>query len=356
MVNFIMKEFAEKNDQHVPIKSATAQPTIPGYIYIEAHFPRDVEKICKKSVFYRSDIRMVSVKDVLAVLGCTSLNRCPKPESWVRVKRGPYAGDIGYVREVIQSDRLDEHNSNGVSDDAIVSVIPRIHDPVPPKIKHQVGAKRKQQPCSISLQKRQDRPQPAFFNQNTIITKMKIAGFDEGTIAKRQPIVKVTAQGQSEARYRGNIYINGLTDLVVPIQILNLESSNPTADELKLWAQCEDLQARLHAMHSLAQFRSFIWPGDRVEAISGPYQKLQGEVLDTDGAVITVDFPMPHDGALAQVMTTTVRKIFKAGDYVQVMGGTNDGKEGLVIRVSDDEVILIESVTNNEVSADFVLM
>jgi ribosomal protein L24 len=139
---------------------------------------------------------------------------------------------------------------------------------------------------------------------------------------------------------------------------------NPTANELQIWSQCKDNQIRQFALHGLVQFQLFIWPGDRVEASSPAYQGLQGEVMATDGSTVTIRFfphpalPTGDKSAPYQLRATDVRKIFHAGDYVRVMGGANDGKEGLVLVPSDGNgrVLVLESVTNVEVSDQFNLI
>lgn len=355
-----MKEFQklQQNGQSPQIYSAIARPSIPGSVYVEARFPADVQLLCKNSVFYRGDIRVISIEDSLAVLGATSTHFCgPKPETWVRIKRGRYAGDVGFVRAVIQSnDPPNTSHPNGDVGDVVVAVIPRISDPRSPKGKQRVGAKRKQ-PCHTSqVQKCEVRPEPAFFDPDAIIVKMMGAGFDEATMAKKKPAIKVLVEGHSETKYNGRTYVNRLTDLIKPAHRLNFGSDNPTANELKLWSQCQDARIRQYALQSLVQFQGFIWPGDRVEANSGSYQNMQGEVLDTDGSTVTVQFfpltDLPTDLPPAQLRATEVQKVFKAGDYVRVMGGANDGKEGLVLIPSDGsgKILVLESVTNTEVS------
>ena len=114
---------------------------------------------------------------------------------------------------------------------------------------------------------------------------------------------------------------------------------------------------REQALRSLVQFQVFIWPGDRVEVISGPYRTLQGEVVNTDGVVIMVHFSIADIPPEATLKATEVRKIFKSGDYVRVMGGASDGKEGFVVTVSDGTgtIDILMSGTNNEV-AEFVYL
>lgn len=363
MAFFIMHKFLwlEENGHasQAQIYSAIARPSIRGYVYVEAHFPKDVELFCQDFVSYRGDIQIVSVEDAQAVLGMTPSYFCiPKPDTWVCIKHGLYAGDIGFLRAVVESSdgpaALDEPSELW---DCIISVIPRISDPYSPKDKHRVGEKRKLLPGVQGQKKRDRRPQAAFFDANSIIAKMKMSGLDEITIAKQKPVSQVAAGGRLEWQYRRNTYANGLLDLVLPARALNFGPGNPTANELKLWSQCEDLHVREQALRSLVQFQVFIWPGDRVEVISGPYRTLQGEVVNTDGVVIMVHFSIADIPPEATLKATEVRKIFKSGDYVRVMGGASDGKEGFVVTVSDGTgtIDILMSGTNNEV-AEFVYL
>lgn len=352
MVFFIIHEFIqlERKGQAPQVYSAVAQPSIRGYVYVEARSLKDVALVCQNFISNHGTIQIISIEDALAVLGVTPHFRVPEPETWVRIKHGTYAGDIGFVRAVVgSSDKSDENDSSGFRD-CIVSVIPQISDPRLPKDKRRVGEKRKFHPA-VQGPKDGRRPQAAFFDANATIARMTMAGLDKATIAKRKPIARVAVGGCLEWQYRRNVYIKGLLDLVIPAQVLNFIPSNPTAIELRFWSQCEDLHVREQALHGLVQFQVFIWPGDRVEAISGPYRTLQGEVIDTDGTVIVVHFSIADMPPQAYLKAMEVRKIFKPGDYVQVMGGMSDGKEGLVVAASDEAgtVDILESGTNSEV-------
>lgn len=45
-----------------------------------------------------------------------------------------------------------------------------------------------------------------------------------------------------------------------------------------------------------------------------------------------------------------LRKYFKAGDHVRVIGGRYEGDTGLIVRVEDKVVILLSDLTMGEVS------
>jgi transcription elongation factor SPT5 len=49
-----------------------------------------------------------------------------------------------------------------------------------------------------------------------------------------------------------------------------------------------------------------------------------------------------------------LRKYFKAGDHVRVIGGRYEGDTGLIVRVEDKMVILLSDLTMSEVCFLFI--
>ena len=51
-----------------------------------------------------------------------------------------------------------------------------------------------------------------------------------------------------------------------------------------------------------------------------------------------------------------LRKYFKAGDHVRVIGGRYEGDTGLIVRVEDKMVILLSDLTMGEVRWIFIII
>lgn len=80
--------------------------------------------------------------------------------------------------------------------------------------------------------------------------------------------------------------------------------------------------------------------GDMVEVIEGELQNLQGKVIAIDGSKITI---MPKHEDLKdplEFQSNELKKYFKQGDHVRVIGGRYEGDTGLIIRVEENLIVL----------------
>ena len=95
-------------------------------------------------------------------------------------------------------------------------------------------------------------------------------------------------------------------------------------------------------------------PGDVVEVCEGELVHLQGKIISIDVNKITM---IPKHEDLKDPLefpAHELRKHFKMGDHVKVIGGRYEGDTGLIVRVEDSVVVLFSDLTMHEVCLLFV--
>lgn len=90
--------------------------------------------------------------------------------------------------------------------------------------------------------------------------------------------------------------------------------------------------------------------GDVVEVVEGDLLNLRGKVhsIEKDGIVI-----LPDHAELTKPVkfnANELRKFFKPGDHVRITGGRHENMTGSVVKVSDNEVVVISDLNMDEVS------
>lgn len=77
---------------------------------------------------------------------------------------------------------------------------------------------------------------------------------------------------------------------------------------------------------------------------------LTGTIVAIDGEKVRM---MPHHHELKEpieFMAAELKKAFKVGEHVKVIGGRNEGETGLIVRVEDNTAIIISDLTMEELS------
>ena len=90
-----------------------------GSIYLEAHKLSHVEQLIRgMSGIYSRGLKMIPISEMTDVMkACSKMRENPvQPMQWVRVKKGPFKGDLGLVQHIIDSRK------------AIIRLVPRIPD------------------------------------------------------------------------------------------------------------------------------------------------------------------------------------------------------------------------------------
>ena len=100
IVYTLMKRFMNVKDSAKPlgILSCFCRNGIPGYIYVEGERPEMIEEaLAGVQGVYNRTLKIVPVQEMTQCLTIKSKEKELLVNSWVRVKRGKYAGDLGQV-------------------------------------------------------------------------------------------------------------------------------------------------------------------------------------------------------------------------------------------------------------------
>jgi transcription elongation factor SPT5 len=317
---YILRHMEGLVDENSPmVKSAFARTIAPGYIFVEAPSVADVRRACEGFVGYQGRYKKICfVADDPASL----LEYHPNPKvpanSWVRIKRGMYAGDLAFLCRVDVADLGDEQfrRTQGT---AYLRVVPRI------PLEAGVSLKRKF---------RGVRPSPQFFDP-----------FCWPKEASKLP-EKPEADGWV---FRRGVFNSGLLDLEVPLNPLNLGRATPSRSELKLWGTCGDSNVQYFALKSLKALAEEFWVGDRAKVISGDWLGGVGVVSEVGDESVSIFLgkdilgdngqqgPSSMEVMEVQLVPASIRKVFNVGDYVEAVVDDNRPRRGFVIAIHQTE-------------------
>ncbi|KAL4885561.1 transcription elongation factor spt5 [Aspergillus karnatakaensis] len=304
-----------------------------GYIYVEARRQADVMDALQDmmNVYPRTKMILVPVRempDLLRVQKSEELN----PGGWVRIKRGKYQGDLAQIEEV---------ETNGLA--VTVRLVPRLdyglnEDSGAPM----VDPKRKRAGANAAVA----RPPQRLFSEAE---------------AKKKHSKYMTATaglGAKSWNYLGETYVEGFLIKDMKVQHLVTTNVNPRLEEVTMFARDSengtsnlDLASLAETLKKSTAEESYL-PGDPVEVFKGEQQGLSGRTSSTRGDIVTI---LVTEGELAgqtiEAPVKTLRKRFREGDHVKVIGGSRYQDElGMVVQVKDDIVTLLSDMSMQEIT------
>jgi len=307
------------------------QSTMKGFIYVEAQRQSDVMAAMDglMNVYPRTKMMLVEIKempDLLRVTKSPSL----EPGAYVRLRRPPkYAGDLAQVIDVTDTGlelrvRYVPRLDYGLHDDANAPV-------------DAYGAKRKRPQAG---------PRPPLRLFSEVEAKKRHAKY---------------LQGRSDTKtwnYLGDEYINGYCEKEVKIQTLITKDVNPTLEEVTRFASGADdgtenldLNALAASLKASTANASYL-PGDVIEVYEGEQKGVEGKAVSVQGDIVTMAV---SEGALKgqtiEVPVKGLRKRFREGDHVKVIGGSRFRDEvGMVVKIVEDRVTLLSDQGNTEIT------
>lgn len=271
----------------------------------------------------------VSPIEVTVLLGWKSKSAVEEG-AWARVKRGTYRGDLAYVCRV--------YDKGGEKD-------PKAHCPPIPSMMVQILILPRLTPQYHDepnrKRKKASRPPQALLNLPT----------DSNKIAT--PFTGIRERHE---------YRNGMLLLSVPANLINIEESSPTEEELKAWSVLPDpdIIKRVGLM-TVVDTRE-IHVHDRIRQVSGDGTGLCGRAVEIDGMAVSMLVETTEDyinknGSEGQQVEGTVlaghmtqfSKYYLPGDCVKVTTGKEVGKEGFVVSMDNNIVTVQEYGTTNHV-------
>jgi transcription elongation factor SPT5 len=307
---------------------ASSTAPIKGYIYVEAHRQADVEAALDgvMNVYPRTKMLLVEIKEMPDLLK-VSKTAPLEPGAYVRLKRPPkYAGDLAQVVDVTE---------NGL--EVRVRFVPRLDYGLHEDINAPMDGKRKRANAG-------PRPPPRLFSD--VEAKKRHARYLAGN-----PQTKVWT-------YMGDEYNNGYCEKDVKIQQLEVKDVNPTLEEVTRFASGAedgtenlDLNALAASLKASTANAAYL-PGDVIEVYEGEQKGVVGKALAVQADIVTMTVT---EGALRgqtiEVPTKGLRKRFKEGSHVKVIGGSRFRDEvGMVIKIVQDRVTLLTDEGNNEIT------
>jgi transcription elongation factor SPT5 len=307
------------------------QSTMKGFIYVEAQRQADIMTALDglMNVYPRTKMMLVEIKempDLLRVAKTPSL----EPGAYVRLRRpAKYAGDLAQVIDVTDTGlelrvryvpRLDYglHEDSNAPTDAF-------------------GAKRKRLAAG-------PRPPQRLFSE--VEAKKRHAKYLQG-----RPDTKTW-------NYMGDEYINGYCEKEVKVQTLVTKDVNPTLEEVTRFASGAedgtenlDLNALAASLKASTANASYL-PGDVIEVYEGEQKGVVGKTVSVQGDIVTMAVSGGDlKGQTIEVPTKGLRKRFREGDHVKVIGGSRFRDEvGMVVKIVEDRVTLLSDQGNTEIT------
>lgn len=300
-----------------------------GYVYVEAQRQADVMTALDGilNVYPRAKMELVEIKDMPDLLRVTKTPTL-EPGAWVRLRRpAKYAGDLAQVLNLTE---------NGL--EARVRFIPRLD--------YGVRDESAPAPTAFGKRKRQfgggPRPPQRLFN--------------EAEARKRHPHqLNKTPNGWN---YMGDEFEDGFLVKDVKIQQLTVTDVNPSLEEVTKFASGAedgtenlDLKALAASMKDSNALVTYL-PGDVIEVFDGEQKGVVGKATNVQGDIVTLQVTEGDlTGQTIDVPAKALRKRFRVGDHVKVVGGSRYQDEvGMVVKISDDRVTLVADQSANEIT------
>ncbi|KAI5369796.1 putative ribosomal protein L2, domain 2 [Septoria linicola] len=310
-----------------------------GKIYVEARRLDDVTAALDgiTHVFMGTKPQLIPVEEMPALLRVKKSKQL-EPGMYVRPKRGLYAGDLAMVDEVEPNGtevqlKLIPRLDYGTTEDANAAAA--IMEP-----DGQGGMKRKR-----IIQPFKQRPPARLFSE---------------TEAKRKHGRYLSHKGGLSVNiwtYQGKEYVDGFLIESFKIGHLQTEDVNPTLEEVtKFAAATEDGTENLDLAALAATLKAGVGadylPGDKVEIFRGEQKGVTGRATQVYNDVIRIEV---DSGLLAgqaiEAPIRDLRKLFKEGDHVKVIGGSKYQDEvGMVVRLRDDRITILTDSNQQEIT------
>ena len=307
------------------------QSTMKGFIYVEAQRQADITTALDglMNVYPRTKMMLVEIKEMPDLLRVTKTPSL-EPGAYVRLRRPPkYAGDLAQVIDVTDT---------GL--EVRVRYVPRLdyglHDDANAPL-DSFGAKRKRPAQG-------PRPPQRLFSE--VEAKKRHARHLQG-----RPDTKTW-------NYLGDEYINGYCEKEVKIQTLITKDVNPTLEEVTRFASGAedgtenlDLNALAASLKASTANASYL-PGDVIEVYEGEQKGVVGKAISVQGDIVTMAVAEGDlKGQTIEVPVKGLRKRFREGDHVKVIGGSRFRDEvGMVVKIAQDRVTLLSDQGNTEIT------
>lgn len=301
-----------------------------GFIYVEAQRQTDILVSLDGilNVYPRTKMTLVDIKDMPELLRVTKTPML-EPGAWVRLRRPlKHSGDLAQVLDVTE---------NGL--EARVRFVPRIDYGM------------RDDGLGVSADGKRKRPAGPGPRPPQRL-------FSEIEARKHNPRYIQGNPTTNTWSFMGDEFENGFQVRDVKIQQLVVTDVNPTLEEVTRFASgAEDGTENLDLKALAASLKDSntnvaYLPGDIIEVYQGEQKGVIGRATNVQGDIVTMTVTEGDlTGQTIEVPTKGLRKRFKVGDHVKVVGGSRFQDEvGTVVKISEDRVTILTDHTNNEVT------
>ncbi|KAF2840502.1 transcription elongation factor Spt5 [Patellaria atrata CBS 101060] len=342
VVMSIMKRFEDRINTRDPLGIHSAfergGTAMIGHVYVEARKREDVIAACDgiQNAYVRPNAPVLIQVGEMTSLLKTTASKTLEPGMYVRIKRGKYEGDLAAVDAV---------ESNGL--EVTLRIVPRLdygNNEDPGALILDASGKRKRLPPKST---KANRPPARLFSETEAKKRHgRILSLGTGTLGKKV------------WNYGPDTYVDGFLVKDFKINHLQTENVNPTLEEVTKFASSNeegtdnlDLAALAATIRETSTAVEFL-PGDMVEIFQGEQQGVCGKAIGVHNQVVTLRVSEGEmKGQIIEAPVKALRKLFRDGDHVKVIGGSKYTDEvGMVIKVKDDRVTLLTDSNNQEIT------
>lgn len=308
------------------------ESVMKGFIYVEAQRQTDILVALDGmlNVYPRTKMQLVEIKDMPELLRVAKTPAL-EPGAWVRLRRPlKHSGDLAQVLDVTE---------NGL--EARVRFIPRLDYGMRDDAAVTADGKRKRPPFGGNAG---PRPPQRLFN--------------EVEARKRHPRYVQGNPTTNTWSYMGDEFENGFQVRDVKIQQLIVTDVNPTLEEVTRFASGAedgtenlDLKALSASLKDSNVLVTYL-PGDMIEVYAGEQKGVVGRATNVQGDIVTMTVAEGDlVGQTIEVPVKGLRKRFRVGDHVKVIGGSKFRDEvGTVVALEEDRVTIVTDHSNTEVT------
>ncbi|CAK7216399.1 transcription elongation factor spt5 [Sporothrix curviconia] len=310
-----------------------AQSVMKGYIYVEALRQTDIMTALDGmlNVYPRNNLKLVEIKDMPDLFRVTKTPTL-EPGAWVRLRRPlKYSGDLAQVLDVTE---------NGL--EARVRFIPRLD-----------YGMREESASSLAAKNGKVTRRPPGVPGPRPPQRL----FSEVEARKRGP-KNIMAHAQPNTyTYNGDYFENGFLTKDIKLQQLIVKDVNPTLEEVTKFAlgaedgtENLDLKALAASLKDSNANVTYV-PGDVVEVYEGEQKGVIGRATNIVGDIVTIQVTDGElRGTTIEAPTKGLRKRFRTGDHVKVIGGRFRDDVGMVVKIDEDRVTLLTDQSNTEIT------
>ena len=346
IISRLMKKFQEAANHRKPLGICSAfergDGPMKGFIFVEAKQKAAVVEAFDgvPDAYPRTNPKLIPVKEMPDLLRVNKSKELTI-DSYVRIRRGLYQNDLGVVEDAA---------TNGL--EATIRLVPRLTYGLDDEEQARVpqpgvdaNGKRKRPfapPVNMA-----NRPPARFFNENE--AKKKHARF-------LQPNRTLTGKAFT---YKGDEYEDGFLIKDFKIQHLITDNVQPKLEETQRFtrtgqdgAETLDLETLKKSLHDNANAESSYQVGDEVEVFNGEQRGIIGRTERVAGGIVSLKVSEGDlSGQMVEIPVKDLRKRFREGDNVVVVGGSKYRDQvGTVLMIQDDKVTILPQDSQDELT------